>query len=125
MHCISLTYGPAGTQMALMFVRAEQANAAFAVVESAIRSQGSEQPALSISDDFGQHLIVDGGVLISAVLEDMERSGDVMIQRALHNARTQARFQTIAAADPALQAAQKMAGMTMGAPVSVGPFGRQ
>jgi hypothetical protein len=69
--------------------------------------------AVEIEDDFGQKLrINEPHKLFGALVEDLELSKMGAIEKALHAARTQARGDQLASADPILQNLHRMRGNT-------------
>ena len=58
---------------------------------------------VSVADDFGQRATIDIKSIHGFMLEDMEQSKLAHIERGLHQARTQARAQQMATADPVLK----------------------
>jgi hypothetical protein len=98
----------------LQYEKGDKAEAAFALAASAI--DGENQGALSFRDGFGRAFSIMGAHIQAAMLEDLEnaRKGDIAIQ--LLNARAQANLNRMAAADPAVRAAQ--AGAQLIAPMN-------
>lgn len=107
MHLLTITFGPCPTAFAFMFKDAEKALESFNFIVTSKMNPGSR---VSIIDDFGQQ----GGFKVDEIhgwiLEDMDKSQLAHIERGLHQARTQAKANTMAQGDPALRAAQMMQG---------------
>lgn len=74
------------------------------------KGQPPESDSLIMSDDFGQTAVIKRACVAGAMLEDLDKSMMAHIERGLHNARTQAKAQQLAASDPIL----KTAAMTRG-----------
>lgn len=83
-------------------------------------------PVVELTDDFGHRAIVAFSRFAGAILEDMSLTRVAHIERALHEARTRAKMQQDAQADPVL----RTAAMTQGQgpailnPMGNGPFPR-
>lgn len=117
MFSLTIVFGPGPMVWTLMFktedkLRLELANWAM-----------NKTP---IIDDFGQECLVDADKIAGYMIEDMEQSRLAHIERALHQARTQAKGAEIADSDPVLKQARHRAqgGMPMIQPVpGFGPNG--
>lgn len=108
MHSITIVFGPAGTQWSFMFTAKNTADKAFATIEG-------NTPIVKIYDDFGQHAIFKAEDIHGVLSEDLDLSANGMIERGLHQARTNAKGQSRAQNDPALKfaALQGSNGLTM------------
>lgn len=84
----------------LMFKEKQTAETAF---EKLVPNPGNIFPN-TIEDDFGQK-IINNGLFAGAILEDLDLSKLAHIERALHVARTNAKAQSMASADPTIKAA--------------------
>jgi len=85
-----------------------------------------ENKSFELTDDFGQECCIKASEVHGYMLEDLEQSRLAHIERALHQARTQAKGAELADADPALRQARNRAqsGMPMIQPVpGFGPNG--
>lgn len=60
---------------------------------------------VGLNDDFGQALLVKPADVAGAMLEDLDQSMLAHVEKGLHNARTQAKAETIAMNDPVLKTA--------------------
>lgn len=85
----------------LLYKKKEAAQAAWTIVTA---GQFHE-----VNDDYGQSVFLPSGVS-AALLEDMDESRLAHIDRALHNARTNADANSRANADPALRMAAARTG---------------
>jgi hypothetical protein len=119
MHLLTVIFGPTPTPWAMLFHKEELAQAAFSTIETA---QQSKAAYLSITDEFGQRANFTVADIHGFMLEDMEKSKLAHIERGLHQARTQARAQAAAAADPVLKNAAMMQGPPMLSPMGNGRF---
>jgi hypothetical protein len=104
---------------ALMFKTKESAEKAWSAA-----SELAPQIAVTISDDFGQKVLLTGDKFIGAVLEDLSLTRLAHIERYLHEARTRAKAQQDAHADPVLRTAAMAQGPSMISPMGNGPFPR-
>ena len=75
---------------------------------------------ITLADDFGQIARIKSANLSVALFEDLKMSMLAHAERALHNARTQAKAQQLAASDPVLKAAAMMQGPAVFNPVNGG-----
>ncbi len=109
MFSLTIVFGPGPMVWTLMFQ--DQAKAALAAIE--IDNTSSEN-RIHLGDDFGQVVSISRAEIHGSMLEDMEQSRLAHIERALHQARTQAKGAEIADADPVLrQARMKAHGQSM------------
>jgi hypothetical protein len=97
MFQITLTFGPTGTQWALLFQTEEKAVASWQHA-----SLGSSE-FLTLEDDFGQTVNIVRKSLYGSMFESLEKSQLAHIEIALHRARLQAKAQQMASADPGLR----------------------
>lgn len=119
MHLLTIVFGPTPTPWSLLFKKPELADKTFFDIQVAKREHAA---TVSLMDDFGQRADVDVASIHGFMLEDMEQSKLAHIERGLHQARTQARAQQQAQADPALRAAAAMQSPAMLTPMGNGRF---
>ena len=112
MFSLTIVFGPSPVPWVLLFKTSEAANTAVACAKDATATD----EAVIISDDYGQHVQIRGKAIHGYMLEDMELSKLAHIEQGLHRARTQAKAQTMASADPVLKAAAMMGGAPMLSP---------
>ena len=105
---------------ALMFKTEKAADEAWGQLK-----KSTEIPVIELTDDFGQKVLVFFSNFSGAVLEDMSLTKLAHIERGLHDARTRAKLQQDAHADPALRTAAMTQGPAMINPMGNGPFPRQ
>lgn len=127
MHCITLLVGPQGTAWTYLFKTKESAETAFtnmlvvkdldAVAMNAVHLLHQPGAILHITDDFGQAASIPAVDFHGCQLENLDETKLAHVERALHNARTQAEANTRAGNDPALKAAATMAQMSGRAPM--------
>ena len=60
---------------------------------------------VNLVDDFGQEAVIERPRVAGMLFEDLDQSMLAHIERGLHNARTQAKAESIAMNDPVLKAA--------------------
>lgn len=73
-----------------------------------------------LADEFGQECSIPTACVAAVMLEDLNKSMLAHVERAIHNARTQAKAQQLALSDPVL----KTAAMTRGqSPAMFSPQG--
>lgn len=118
MHIVTVVFGPATTPLTL-FYREEAA----ALIAFTALNDGSVL-VVDVADDYGQRASLICQSIHAVLLEDPEKSGDAAIDRSLIQARTQARAETLAQADPVLKMAMARRG-PMGPPGMNGAFPRQ
>ncbi len=100
---IAFGNGPA-TMWTLMWRDKEKADEAFA------RAQDHEPSSLILTDEFGQCCDIERAGICGVMLEDMELSKLAHIERALHQARTQAQGQQAAENDNVLRTQRSRSG---------------
>jgi hypothetical protein len=119
MFSLTIVFGPGPMVWTLMFkteerVREELANWAI-----------NKTPLI---DDFGQECVISADIMHGYMVENLEQSKLAHIERALHQARTQAKGAEIADSDPVLAQARRRAqgGMPIMQPMPTGfsPNGR-
>jgi hypothetical protein len=119
MFSLTIVFGPGPMVWTLMFKTEEKAREELAKIV--------DLPTISYADDFGQECLITRGSIHGMMIEDLEQSRLAHIERALHQARTQAKGAEIADNDPVLKQARHRAqgGMPMIQPVpGFGPNGR-
>jgi len=116
MFSLTIVFGPGPMVWTLMFKTEE----AVISVADYIERNHDEGYNITLKDDFGQIATVNTKQLHGFMREDLEQSRLAHIERALHQARTQAKGQEIADADPTLRQARMKAqgGMPMIQPMS-------
>jgi hypothetical protein len=113
MFSLTIVFGPGPMVWTLMFrteerVREELANWAI-----------NKTPLI---DDFGQECVISADIMHGYMVENLEQSKLAHIERALHQARTQAKGAEIADSDPVLAQARRRAqgGMPIMQPMPTG-----
>ena len=122
MFSLTIVFGPGPMVWTLMYKNREAAESA----RSFLRDNGNH---VGMIDDFGQECEIRTDGIQGWMLEDLEQSRLAHIERALHQARTQAKGAELAEADPVLKHARMKAqgGLGMIQPVPGGmmaPNGR-
>lgn len=117
MFSLTIVFGPGPMVWTLMFKTREAAEVAVEIIEVA-KKNGD----IHAEDDFGQKCKINPNELHGYMLEDLEQSRLAHIERALHQARTQAKGTELADADPVLRQARMKAqgGLGMIQPVPGG-----
>lgn len=105
MFSLTICFGPAATIWTMLFKEEEKAATFYDAYINTPVSHTDDRIPLTVTDDFGQRAVIDLNQIHSVMLEDMEVSQMAAIERGLHQARTQAKAQSRAMADPALKAA--------------------
>jgi hypothetical protein len=119
MHLLSIVFGPTPTAWAMLFQKPELADKAFFDLEVAKRER---KETVSVFDEYGQRAVFETVEIHGFMLEDLEKSKVAQIERGLHQARTQARAQQQAAADPILSNAARIQGAPVLQPMGNGRF---
>lgn len=109
MYCLSIMFGPGPAGWALFFKTKEAADSAWQHV--------IDEETISITDDFGHLCCVKRATVHGTMLEDMDQSKLAHIERALHQARTNAETQSRAEADPMIRNAQMKRGPSVISPM--------
>jgi hypothetical protein len=121
MFSLTIVFGPGPMVWTLMYKNREKAEAHRNFL------YGTDDQ-INLSDDFGQEASLKRTEIHGSMLEDMEQSKLAHIERALHQARTQAKGAEIADSDPVLAQARRRAqgGMPIMQPMPTGfsPNGR-
>lgn len=109
MFSLTIVFGPGPMVWTLMFKTEEAArnNVQFL-------NQSLEKTVTRFIDDFGQECDVVTNEIKGWMLEDLEQSRLAHIERALHQARTQAKGSELAEADPVLRQARLKAQSGLG-----------
>lgn len=115
MFCITLALSNNPAVWTLLYKDEAKATEAF----SKVPQQAGDSATLT--DDFGQIAKVKGGNIAAALFENLEESKMAHVERALHNARTQAKAQQMATNDPILRTARMAHGPDVFNPI--GPNG--
>ncbi len=105
MHSLSVALGPVVWR--LVFNTKEEAENAFTHFSEA---------NVDVVDDYGQRIATRSADVTGLMLEDLDRSKLAYVAMALHQARSQAEAQKMAANDPALRAAHNARGPAVIAP---------
>ena len=116
MHSLTICFGPTGTIWTLLFKEEERAKSVFALLV------GADGGALATVDDFGQQVLIRPEEVRGMLLDDMDLSQAAYIERGLHQARSQAKAQQRAMADPAIRSAAMGQGPAVMSPVPGGRF---
>ncbi len=124
MFSLTIVFGPGPMVWTLMYKTEESARE----IKQTLRSNTNDDHAMItyIADDFGQECELVTNEIKGWMLEDLEQSRLAHIERALHQARTQAKGAEIADSDPVLKQARhrSQGGMPMIQPVpGFGPNG--
>lgn len=101
MHSLTIVFGPAATAWTLLFKEEEKAAVIYNAYTNA-RVTG-DAGAIIGSDDFGQTITMHSDDIHGMMFEDMDLSQIAMIERGLHQARSQAKAQMKAADDPVIR----------------------
>jgi hypothetical protein len=113
MFSIAITFGPAASMWVLMYKTEENAQSAWTVLQGTPREAtlvGYKTTPVEVIDDFGQTIRVNPDVISGMMLEDMHKSQLAHIERALHQARMQAKGSEMAANDHVLRNARAQQG---------------
>ncbi len=133
MFSLTIVFGPSPMVWTLMFKTEETAREAYQFLnaETGPTKVGPHDKTgmsmVKLVDDFGQETALKRTEISGSMLENLEQSRLAHIERALHQARTQAKGAEIADNDPVLKQARHRAqgGMPMIQPVpGFGPNGR-
>jgi hypothetical protein len=123
MFSLTIVFGPGPMVWTLMFKTEDKARLNVSTLNQSPLGQVTR-----FVDDFGQECDIITDELKGWMLEDMEQSKLAHIERALHQARTQAKGAEIADSDPVLAQARRRAqsGMPIMQPMPTGfsPNGR-
>jgi hypothetical protein len=129
MFSLTIVFGPGPMVWTLMFKTEEKLK--FVLEELAFRStdgHAGHKEAFCVTDDFGQNCAIRDAQVHGFMSENLEQSKLAHIERALHQARTQAKGAEIADSDPVLAQARRRAqgGMPIMQPMPTGfsPNGR-
>lgn len=106
MFSLTISFGPGPTMWTLMWRDKEKADAAYDNYAHGVPVNiENDSLVLDLTDDFGQRARIHRADIHGVMLEDMDQSKLAHIERALHQARTQAKGQEMASADSTLRAA--------------------
>jgi hypothetical protein len=120
MYSLSIAFG--STAWALMFRTKEAAEKALSEYVGPPCRGTSEQHALILTDDFGQHARIEHSSIHGIMLEDLDQSKLGMIERALHQQRTQLLLNKMVETDPGLRAARTGGSGAILSPMGNGNF---
>lgn len=98
MFCITVKFKNEPSVWTFMYKTEEACTAAGANTKTTGTS-------FTLVDDFGQCGLIDKASVAGTLVEDLDKSMLAHVERGLHNARTQAKAETIAASDEVLKAA--------------------
>lgn len=117
MFSLTIVFGPGPMVWTLMYKKYD--NVTVDSVAALMRSEAKDD-MIEMKDDFGQRVLIKESQLHGWMIEDLEQSRLAHIERALHQARTQAKGAEIADSDPVLKQARHRAqgGMPMIQPMS-------
>jgi hypothetical protein len=96
MHSLTICFGPTATVWTLLFKEEERAKAAHAAILNV------DTNGITLVDDFGQYVSLRREQVHGVMLENMDLSQQAQIERGLHQARSQAKAQDKAMADPVI-----------------------
>ncbi len=108
MFCITLALKDNPVVWTLLYKTEEAATTHFKFYQDC-----QPDSSIGLGDDFGQTCDVKKSCVAGAMLEDLDKSMMAHVERGLHNARTQARAQQLAANDPVLKTAAMSRGPAM------------
>lgn len=102
MYSVAVVFGPTATMWVFLFKNKDSAETA-----ANLLGYDGDDPAVpvTITDDFGQSAVINPASIHAFMLEDMTESAEGAIARGIHQAKTQARGNQLASADPELRAA--------------------
>lgn len=100
MYCISIKFENEPSTWTLLYQNEDSAKIAWRSYLSAIVND-----VITLDDDFGQTANFSRSSVAGAMFEDMDKSMLAHVERGLHNARTQAKAETIALNDQGLKSA--------------------
>jgi hypothetical protein len=114
MFSLTIVFGPGPMVWTLMYKTEEKAQQHKSFINE------HKDSRVQLYDDFGQECTINSEDIHGFMLEDLEQSRLAHIERALHQARTQAKGAEIADNDPVLKQARHRAqgGMPMIQPMS-------
>ena len=107
MYLLTVVFGPMATQCALLFKTKEAAEKAYESFSIIPLQTHGPTATFRLEDDFGQRVCLSSADLRGIMLEDMSHSQLAHIERALHQAKMQAKGQKMAQADPELREAAR------------------
>jgi len=108
MYLLTVVFGPMATQWALLFKTKEAAEKAHETASMVpFQNHSPTHFHINLEDDFGQRLRIAGAAVHGVMLEDMAASQLAHIERALHQAKMQAKGNKIAQTDPELREAAR------------------
>jgi hypothetical protein len=107
MYLLTVIFGPMATQWALLFKTKEAAEKAYDSFSIVPLQTHGPTATFALEDDFGQRIRLSSAELRGIMLEDMAASQLAHIERALHQAKMQAKGNKIAQTDPELREAAR------------------
>jgi hypothetical protein len=102
MYNLSICFGPTGTCWQFLFKEKEKAEEICKRLEN-----GDESIIHRVEDDFGQRANIERAAIHAVLIEDMDAIEAAHVQRALAQARAQAKLHVAARSDPLLRTAQQ------------------
>ena len=98
MISLSIVFGPAsGGAWGFMFQNKRNADVVLEEYNTGTAAK------ISIADDFGQRAVIVRNSIYGILIEDMDIAADAVIERSLHQARTQVRANNKSATDSLLK----------------------
>lgn len=114
MHSLTIVFGPSPVPWVLLFRDEAKAKAVYASGGLTDEERATGRVGyFSATDDFGQEIRIAKASIHGVMLEDMDQSKLAHVEQGLHRARTQAKAQQMAAADPVLRTAAMAQGPAM------------
>lgn len=101
MFMLTISFGPGPMVWTLMFKTEDKARYCETLLATPNKT--------SFTDDFGQSVVINTNEIHGYMIEDLEQSKLAHIERALHQARTQAKGAELAEADVTLRTARARA----------------
>lgn len=127
MYSLQVVFGPASAAWGFLFKAHKNAMDAYtALTNSAAPVDASPfiSPRLEIRDDFGQTASIHVAEVHGVLLEDMDETAKSVIERTLHQARTQIRANQQARQDATIKTEAQLSGMMGGQMPMNGPHFR-
>lgn len=112
MFSLTICFGPTGTLWTMLFKTEQNARQISDIIKEEMvtyKLQGKDGYG-EFNDEFGQSFSLAFSAIHGMMLEDLEQSKLAHIERALHQARTQALGQTMVESDSTLKAARQRQG---------------
>ncbi len=113
MYLLTVVFGPTGVTWGFLFKTEETADEAY-------NRLFNTTSRMQLCDDFGQNAVINLPIH-AFMLEDLELSKIAQIERGLHHARTQAKANQMAQADPVIRAGNMSRGSGL---ATIDPMGQ-